>query len=102
MRRSSYMLTVTLVLAGIWGALHAAPPPSLINYQGVLRNASGKPLTGTFDVLFSFYDNATDANNQILTDYQSVTVTQGLFNVNLGGGTVVDGLGRGTYVQLSE
>ena len=102
MKRSSYALVITLAGFCIWGSLQAGPPPSLINYQGVLRDAAGKPVTGTYSVLFSFYDNALDANNQILTDFQTVTVSQGLFNVHLGGGTVADGLGRGTYVQLSE
>jgi hypothetical protein len=32
----------------------AATPPALVHYQGVLRNASGAPLDGTYDMIFRF------------------------------------------------
>ena len=47
-------LTMVLLLAAT--AAWAATPPALINYQGVLRNAAGVPSTGTFDMVFRFYD----------------------------------------------
>jgi hypothetical protein len=34
----------------------AAAPPELVNYQGVLRDDSDKPLSGTYDMVFAFYD----------------------------------------------
>jgi len=33
-----------------------AAPPALINYQGVLRDASGDPRNGAFDMVFRFFD----------------------------------------------
>ncbi len=37
----------------------AATPPALVNYQGVLRSASGDPRTGDFDMAFRFYGAST-------------------------------------------
>ena len=88
-----------LVLLGASGALHAAAPPSLLNYQGVLRDATGAPENGGFDMDFAFYDTDGGApacpavgGTLLLTDSQlGVPVTGGLFNVQLGGGAVTPG-----------
>ena len=45
-----------LLLWGGGGALQGAAPPSLLHYQGVLRDASGAPREGSFDMLFRFYN----------------------------------------------
>jgi hypothetical protein len=82
----------------------AASPPGLINYQGVLRNASGAPLTGSYDMVFRFY-SASSGGDQILVDTHTggsqVGVVGGLFTTTLGGGTVTDGTGPGTYTSLA-
>ncbi len=101
------MRTTTLLLGllAACSAVAAATPPDLINYQGVLRNASDKPQTGSFDMVFSFYDAAT-AGSEILVDSHTgggnVAVSNGLFTAQLGGGTVTDGAGPGTYTALSQ
>jgi hypothetical protein len=88
-------------------AAHAASPPDLLNYQGVLRDASGQPLHGSHDVVFRFF-SAAIAGNEILVDAHNavggnpVVVSGGLFDVALGGGTVSDGSGPGTYAALSD
>jgi len=86
--------------------LFAASPPGLIDYQGVLRSAADEPLTGTYDMTFRFFD-AQSGGNEILVDRhlaadaRAVTVSGGLFAVELGGGVVADGAGPGTYVTLA-
>ncbi len=86
-----FSIACFLCLAGT--LLWAADPPLLINYQGVLRDAAGKPLSGTYDMAFSFYDAAT-SGNLLLTDTHAtagsgaVTVTGGLFNAALGSGAL--------------
>jgi hypothetical protein len=84
---------------------HAATPPATVNYQGVLRDATDHPLSGTYDVVFRFMD-AASAGNEIMVDQHTaansnaVAVAIGLFNVALGSGTVSDGSGPGTYTSL--
>ncbi len=92
------LLTSTVALA--------ATPPDLVAYQGVLRNAADKPQSGTFDMVLRLYD-AASSGSEILVDSHTgggnaVTASNGLFTVQLGGGTVSDGLGPGTYTSLSQ
>ena len=100
-------LVLVIVGAVAVASVPAADPPTLVNYQGVLRDALDKPRTGTFDMVFRFFDAPT-AGTEILVDSHTggggnaVTVTGGLFNVQLGGGTVSDGLGTGTYTSLDQ
>ncbi len=85
----------------------ATDAPSLINYQGVLRDAADEPLTGDFDMVFRSFD-AESAGNEILIDQhfasnaQAVMVDGGLFSVALGGGQIVDGSGPGTFASLAD
>lgn len=88
-------------------AANAASPPPLLNYQGVLRDAADKPRSGSFDMVFRFF-SAQAAGNEILVDSHlaanalAVTVGNGLFNAQLGGGIVTDGAGPGTYTSLAD
>jgi|KBSSwiStaDraftv2_1062776.scaffolds.fasta_scaffold02755_12 hypothetical protein len=101
------MKRLVLALVVSASAVLAADPPTLVNYQGVLRDALDKPRAGTFDMVFRFYDAST-AGNEILVDAHTggggnaVTVSGGLFSVQLGGGTVTDGSGAGTYASLAD
>jgi len=86
-------------------ALHAASPPPLINYQGVLRGAADEPLTGSHDMTFRFYDAETGGveillDRHLAANARAVTVDGGLFSVALGSGTVTDGSGPNTYTSL--
>src|SRR5262245_37598406 len=82
-------------------------PPERINYQGVLRDQNGMPLTGTYDMWFRFFDAAT-GGNEILVDQHTaatgnaITVSGGMLDVVLGSGTVSDGSGPGTYALPSD
>jgi hypothetical protein len=104
--KPSRVLPLVLALFGVLSA-RAATPPALVNYQGVLRNAQDQPQNGTFDMTFRFFD-AQSAGNEILIDAHTtgggnpVTVSNGLFAVQLGGGTVSDGAGAGTYTSLAQ
>jgi hypothetical protein len=107
-RLGATLLLAALVggLAGLLPARAAAIPPATVNYQGVLRDQNDVPLTGTYDMVFRFWDDPA-AGNQILVDTHTaalggaVTVTNGLFDVALGSGSVTDGSGPGTYTSLS-
>ncbi len=98
---------LVILLLALPGALLAASPPGLVNYQGVLRSAADEPLTGAYDMTFHFFD-AEFAGNELLVDQhlasntQAVAVDGGLFSAELGGGAVSDGTGPGTYGSLFE
>lgn len=89
------------VLPGSFRVGSAASPPGLLNYQGVLRDASDDPQDGDFDMVFRFYDAdggaACVGGTLLLTDSHlavgtgAVAVDGGLFSVQLGGGSITPG-----------
>ena len=95
-----------VLLLGFAGVASAATPPHLVNYQGVLRDASDNPLNGNHDMVFRFF-SADVGGDEILIDTHDtlngnpVPVTGGLFDVELGSGAVSDGSGPGTYTSLA-
>ena len=66
----------------IEGVLAASAVTSAINYQGLLTDSSGNPLSGTYTMTFKLYENATDGT-ALDTDTNTVTVTDGLFNTDI-------------------
>lgn len=99
------VVLAALIAAAPQTILAVGTPPALIDYQGVLRDATNHPLSGSFDMTFRFH-SAASGGDEILIDHhlaanaQAVTVTNGLFSVALGGGTISDGSGPGTYTGL--
>lgn len=89
--RNAFFGFVVLVLVH---TAFAAAPPSLINYQGTLHDSNDQPLSGTYDMVFRFYDAAT-GGVLMLTDSHTggggVTVTGGLFDAALGSGAITPG-----------
>lgn len=60
-----------------------AQAPNLINYQGRLAAAGGTAALGSFTMAFSIYATATGVN-PLWSETQTVSVTNGVFNVLLG------------------
>jgi hypothetical protein len=75
---------VFLVSAGL------ADIPKLINYQGMLTDDSGNPLTGSYDLTFYIYDDTTGGELEWSETQSGVQVQDGLFNVVLGKQTVLN------------
>lgn len=99
-------MSCLLLLAVAGGAL-AAPPPDTINYQGVLRDNTDRPLTGSFGMVFRLFDAMTAGNELIVDRHQSgggglISVTNGLFSTEIGSGVVSDGSGPGDYRNLTK
>lgn len=74
----------------------AGTAPDLVNYEGILTDASGAPVTpdGTYTLQFRIWDDAvdTDATHRIWSREFAVAVTQGRFNVILSdAGTPISG-----------
>jgi hypothetical protein len=70
----------------------AADIPKLINYQGMLTDDSGGPLTDTLDITFIIYDDPgpTGGNVKWSETQYDVSVINGLFNVILGSANPID------------
>ncbi|MCP3982717.1 MAG: hypothetical protein GY716_25785 [bacterium] len=106
MRRNT--LIATLLVLGAALSATAAEPPGLVNYQGVLRDASGLPIDGSRDMVFRFYDAdggpTCSVGTLLLTDAHeaagagTVVLGGGQFSVLLGSGTVT----AGTEPSVSE
>jgi hypothetical protein len=67
-----------------------ADVPRLINYQGMLTDDVGNPLSGSYDLVFRIYDDTTGGNLKWSETYSDVAVEDGLFNVTLGTTTALD------------
>jgi hypothetical protein len=94
------LVALVVLLGG--GAVLAADPPSLVNYQGVLRDSSGAPVPdGPYAMQFGFFAEQAPGGSAILLDSQTVTATGGLFSVQLGR-SPVDGPGPGVYTSLTR
>jgi hypothetical protein len=106
MKKMISLMLGAVVLCGVNGVILSATAPDRVNYQGVLRDDSDAPLDGEFDMVFRFYDTA-EGGDPLLTDSHlaavtgPVTVSGGLFNVHLGGGSITSG-GPGLPESLAE
>jgi len=100
------VIAIAVVIASSL-AVPAATPPDRVNYQGVLRDAAGAPRNGSFEMIFRLFDQQF-AGVEILQDRHMtgiaapVVVTDGLFNVEIGSGQLLDGWGPGFYQTLGE
>ena len=78
-----------LLFAGIaaW-----AQVPSLMNYQGVARNAAGSPLASTnISLRLTVHDGSATGTSVYQETQSATTNTFGLYNVSIGAGTVISG-----------
>ena len=60
------------------------PIPHVINYQGMLTDNAGNPLSGPYNLTFRIYDDTTAGNLEWSEIQSGVQVQNGLFNVLLG------------------
>ncbi len=59
--------------------------PTMINYQGFLTDPGGSALTGTYQIIFRIYDEASGNHPWLWHEtHTAVSVENGLFNVLLG------------------
>ena len=64
----------------------ASSVPPLMNYQGVLRDPEGKPMSGAFKMTFRIYHDVTAPSTGAVwsESHDAVTVRDGVFNALLG------------------
>ncbi|UCB52185.1 MAG: hypothetical protein JSV10_09395 [Candidatus Zixiibacteriota bacterium] len=82
-------MTKVLFLTGICVLLLSSSAfptdiPKLINYQGMLTDDSGGPLTGSYNMTFRIYNAPSGGSLRWQETHTGVSVTNGLFNVILG------------------
>ena len=92
MNNTRLSLAIILAMATPALLLAQASPPGVVNYQGVLRDATGAPIDAGVTMSFNFYDDAAGSNLLLTDDHGTVTVSGGLFNVALGSGSITPGL----------
>lgn len=88
MLKKSVMILVTVLFfaASTWAAI-----PKLINYQGMLMDASGKPINGSRSIQFGLFGVET-GGIALWTETHKVQIKDGLFNVILGSVKSFDGV----------
>jgi hypothetical protein len=64
------------------GIVMAAPSTQSIAYQGKLTDAAGNPLTGSYPVTFSLYEESL-GGTALATDTHAVQATNGLFTTQI-------------------
>lgn len=88
------------LLLSISGPAAAITPPPYINYQGVLRDSAGVPVSGDHDMVFRLYSDTGSGCPAVgglllLEDYHlasgsgAIGVSGGLFSVYIGSGDLV-------------
>jgi hypothetical protein len=83
---------IGLILGSFQTAIIQAQTPQAIPYQAVARNAAGVPLTNQpIRVRFSIRDSIVSGPIVYRETHSATTNAIGLFNLNLGTGTVVTG-----------
>ncbi len=101
------LLVLLLVATSVMASRSESPSlspgvPGMINYQGRLTDASGALSTGVYTMTFSLYDASTEGTLMWGPEMQSVTLTDGLFNVLLGSVNPLDAsdFTGATYLEL--
>ena len=67
-------------------AMAAQAVPSGINYQGVLTDSQGQPVTGTRAMSIKLYYAATSGNVLYSEDIGTVDLSDGVFSFEVGAG----------------
>ena len=93
-----WLLLFSVSLSGQSQSAASSAIPHLVKYAGVVKDASGRPLTGTVGVTFAFYA-AEQGGSPLWIETQNVQVdSQGRFSVFLGA-TKSDGLPQDLFVS---
>jgi hypothetical protein len=83
MRQRNYFWLGFFFVFFLFSVGSAFAVPGLINYQGTLTDDTGSPLDGIYSIHFYLYDAAT-GGDLLWDEEQSVAVSNGVYNVQLG------------------
>ena len=82
-------ILVSLIILVVLAGVSLAGIPKLINYQGMLTDNSGTPLSGSYNLTFKIWTDTTGGSS-LWDETHSVQVQNGLYNVTLGIMTVLN------------
>jgi hypothetical protein len=91
-----FIILSVLIILVFLASLSLAEIPRLINYQGMLTDNSGEPLSGDFDLFFRIYNAPSGGDKRWEENHSVVSVSEGLFNAILGSQS------GGIYLDFSE
>ena len=90
MFRTTACLIVCVSMLLLTSSLLLADVPHFINYQGRLTDAAGQPVSdGPYQVNFKIYGSESGQDSLWWSGFQSVQVTDGLFEYQLGSNTPI-------------
>jgi len=101
-----WLLLCLLALVATFAGAAAAPAavPGEINYQGLLLDDLGQPVTGSVDMEFRLYDADTAGTLLWTETHPGVPVADGIYDVALGATTPISAsvvAGGAIYLQVS-
>lgn len=80
----------------------SAQTPNTINYQGVLKDSGGNYLDGSYDLVFSLYQELSEGTAVWTETHSSYSVTDGILNIELGSSTPFGlSFSRQYYLEIS-
>ncbi len=79
-----FICLTSLILLVFLAGLSLAGIPKMINYQGMLTDNSGTPLSGPYNLTFKIWTDTTGGSSLWTETQNGVQVQNGLFNVILG------------------
>jgi len=77
-----YVFIAIALLCVMFSTVMAAPVTQNITYQGMLTNAAGTPLTGTYTVTFKLYE-ISSGGSALATDTHAVQASKGVFTTQI-------------------
>lgn len=85
MKKRAYCIIAIIPLLVILLHFSAWAVPNLINYQGKLTDSDGTALNGDYTIIFYIYNDETNGTALWGPENKTVSVTNGIFDVQLGG-----------------
>jgi len=76
------LVTIPVLVSLIVGIVSAAPVTKNITYQGMLTDAAGNPLTGTYTMTFKLY-GVSSGGSALATDTHTVQSLKGVFTTQI-------------------
>ncbi len=87
LKKITYAISLLLLLSPVTS--YTSYVPGMINFQGRLTDNSGQPLTGTYNLTFTIYDDVSAGNKLWEESFNSENIVNGSLNLALGSNTVL-------------